>query len=184
MVVLRTALAHPECVASMILIGTAARGVGLLPPAIMEGSARLVRSSGMDALAKILREDSRRNRRAAPAALAAMDAMGFEPWWDRVETKLKSMDPEAFAALGAALSSQESLLPRLAEIACPTTVLVGEQDIPFLESSEELARGIPGAIRITIPAAAHSPQLENRVPWLRAVRDHLVRARSEVSATD
>lgn len=182
MVTLRVALAHPERVSSLILMDTAARGIGLLPKTVMEGSARLAREAGMGSLARIMREDSRKNRRAAPAALAAMDAMGFDRWWDRIEAKLANMDPEAFAALGLALGDQESLLPRLGEIACPTTIIVGEQDVPLLETSKELARGIPGAHCIIIPDAAHSPQLENREPWLRAVKDHLTRARSGVPA--
>jgi pimeloyl-ACP methyl ester carboxylesterase len=56
-------------------------------------------------------------------------------------------------------------------------VLVGEQDAVFLPAADELAAGIPGARRLTIPDAAHSPQHENADAWFEAVRSHLLAVR-------
>ena len=53
-----------------------------------------------------------------------------------------------------------------------------KEDAPFLGPSDELERGIPGARRVTIPDAAHSPQLENPAPWFDAIRTHLERVRA------
>jgi 2-succinyl-6-hydroxy-2,4-cyclohexadiene-1-carboxylate synthase len=77
------------------------------------------------------------------------------------------------------LALHESVGARLGEIRCPTLVMVGEQDRPFLPAAEELARGIPRARHVVIEGAAHSPQLESPESWLAAVRDHLARARAE-----
>ena len=99
-------------------------------------------------------------------------------FWERIVWKLSSMDPEAFGALGCALVEQESIAARLGEIQAPTLVIVGEEDRPFLEPAALLARGIPHATQVTIPHAAHSPQLENPRAWFAAVRDHLMRVRN------
>ena len=178
MVALRFALAAPGRVDSLILMDTSPRGLDMLPPAIVEASAKIVREQGMGALATLMREGARLHRRAAPAALAAMDRMGFDAWWARVTAKLESMDPEAFTTLGPTLSEQLAVSDRLGEIRCPTRVIVGEQDVPFRAPSEELAEGIPGANLCVIPDAAHSPQLENNAPWLQGIVEHLEAARS------
>ena len=78
---------------------------------------------------------------------------------------------------GAAILDQVSLLPRLGEIRCPTTVIVGSGDTSFLEPADELLRGIPGARRAEIPHAGHQPQLENPTAWIAAIRQHLLEAR-------
>jgi pimeloyl-ACP methyl ester carboxylesterase len=178
---MRFALAHPERTASLILMDTAARGVSLMPKAGVEGSVAFAKSAGMVAVAKAMREGARKNGSSTIAAQRTIKAMGFDVWWDRIQAKLESMDPEAFAELGVALFQQESLLTRLAEIRCPTSVIVGEQDEVFIEPADELERGIADAVRVTIPDSAHSPQLENPGPWLRAVSEHLTRARAGAS---
>ena len=178
MVTLRFALARPERVASLILMDTSARAMEMMPARVMEGSRKLVRQEGTGALAKLMRDAASGNPRTAPSTRAAVDAMGFDRWWDRIQKKLDQMDPEAFVALSLALGEQQSAVPRLGEISCPTTILVGEQDQPFLAPSEELESGIPDARLVKIPDAAHSPQLENPAAWLAAIRDHLARVRA------
>ena len=76
------------------------------------------------------------------------------------------MDPDAFAALALELVDHTPLTDRLGEIHCPTLVIVGDQDVGFLAPADELARGIPGAVKVVIPRAAHSPQLENPSAWI------------------
>ena len=56
--------------------------------------------------------------------------------------------------------------------------MVGEEDLVFLDPTEELASGIPGARLVTIPNAAHSPQHENADAWFEAIRKHLERVRA------
>ncbi|NNL67468.1 MAG: alpha/beta hydrolase, partial [Myxococcales bacterium] len=59
----------------------------------------------------------------------------------------------------------------------PTTVMVGAEDGPFVETAEELARVIPGARHEVIPTAGHQPQLENPAVWTEIVRQHVKGAR-------
>jgi len=70
------------------------------------------------------------------------------------------------------------MTPRLGEVRCPTLVMVGDEDKPFLEAAIVMERGIPGARRVVIPAAGHSPQLEAPRAWREAIEAHLRRARS------
>ena len=125
-----------------------------------------------------MRENARSEDGIAPSTRRAIEAMGAEIWWARIQAKLEDMDPAAFQSLSRELWQQESMLPRLGEIRCPTTVIVGTEDLPFLEPTTELTAGIPGAVRVDIPDAAHSPQLENPEPWIDAIRSHLDRVRA------
>jgi len=61
-------------------------------------------------------------------------------------------------------------------IKAPTTVIVGERDVPcFREMALALARGIPGARLVTIPAAGHMTPMEAPDAFLAALRDALAR---------
>jgi len=60
---------------------------------------------------------------------------------------------EAFLAI--------DITPRLSRIHCPTTVIVGEEDIlKPVKFSEIIARGIPGATMNVIPGAGHAVVIE------------------------
>jgi pimeloyl-ACP methyl ester carboxylesterase len=179
MVALRFALAHPERLSSLVLMDTAARGLdGLAEPVkrLMEGAATLARRVGMGAVANLMRPIVQ-NPGFALSMRRGAEAGGFDNSWDRIQAKLEKMDPEAFATLGPALMQQDSLVDRLKEIHCPTTVIVGAEDLLVLEPSRELAGAIPGAVLVEIPDAAHNPQLENPKAWSEAIRNHLATAR-------
>ena len=72
---------------------------------------------------------------------------------------------------------QQPVTARLAEIACPTTILVGADDAEFLPGGDALEGGIHHALRVTVPDAGHHPHMENPRVWLAALREHLSRAR-------
>jgi pimeloyl-ACP methyl ester carboxylesterase len=110
------------------------------------------------------------------ADIAALE--GEERYRATTAAKLAAMDPRALVDLAAAISQQASLVARLGEIRCPTTVLVGESDLRFLPLADELAAGIPGAVLVRIPGGGHSPQRSARAAWLTAVRAHVERARA------
>ena len=176
MIALRFALAQPRRVASLILMDTAARAPDRMPRAPFAAAGAIARSDGMQTLASLLRARAGAES-DRPAAERRLEAEWGEAFWERRWRRLTAMDPEAFAALVLELVEHPPLLPRLGEIACPTTVLVGAEDVSFLAASDELAAGIPSARLVTIPDAAHSPQIENPGAWLAAVRDHLQRVR-------
>jgi 2-succinyl-6-hydroxy-2,4-cyclohexadiene-1-carboxylate synthase len=175
MVALRFTLAHPERVSSLVLMDTSPRPMPLpIPESARLALGRLAHEQGVAALLpSVLR---RPLEDLAPARRRSIEEMG-EAYWDRIRRKLEAMDPMAWQELLGVLCSHEPVTDRLGEIRCPTTVLVGEQDAAFLAPADELERGIGGAVRVTIPDAEHSPQLENPVAWSEAIRAHLARAR-------
>jgi pimeloyl-ACP methyl ester carboxylesterase len=178
MVALRFALTHPERVASLVLMDTSPSPLKMpLSETARAGISALAREQGMGALVDAMREMAARNPNAPPAAKRTEARMGSDVFWERVRRKLEAMDPVAWDELSRTLGTQTSVADRLGEINCPTLVLVGAEDLPFLKPSDELERGIRGATRVTIPDAAHSPQLENPPAWSAAIHAHLARAR-------
>lgn len=176
MLALRFALDWPQRVASLVMMDTGARPPDHMPRAPMAAAGAIARSDGMATLAELLRgraaDDPHR-----PEAERRLERAWGAAFWERRRRRLVAMDPEGFAELAIELVDHPPLNDRLGEIRCPTTVLVGEQDVGFLASSEELTRGIPGAAQVVIPNAAHSPQIENPDAWIAAIREHLRRAR-------
>jgi pimeloyl-ACP methyl ester carboxylesterase len=88
-----------------------------------------------------------------------------------------AFDPYALKSLGAELFSDNSqwIKPRLGEITCPVTVIVGEHDHPFIDQAEELAAAVSDGRLTVIAGAYHQPQLTHRAEWTAAVEGHLAR---------
>lgn len=177
MVCLRLVLAHPERVASLVLMDTSAGPIASGARKFFEVAGKIARERGMAGLFTAMRAQAARDPNRPAAARRAEERMGEARYWERIRGKIEAMDPEAFATLGPLLADHDGVEGRLAEIRCPTTVVVGAQDTAFLEPSRVLEARIRGARRFEIPDAAHSPQIENAEPWLAAIRDHLTRAR-------
>ncbi len=170
MIALRFVLAHPERVASLVLMDTAPSAPNM-PAAVFEAGAKIVSEQGMEAMTRILQSNPSW-KQSEPARRSA-ERMGEARYAARIEAKLLAMDPEAFIHLGRMLVDQPSVEDRLQEITCPTLVLVGDADVPFLAPSRLMAERIPNANLAVIPDAAHSPQLENEPAWLAALEAHL-----------
>jgi 2-succinyl-6-hydroxy-2,4-cyclohexadiene-1-carboxylate synthase len=176
MVALRFALAHPERVSSLVLMDTSPRPMPLpIPEPVRAALVDLVHRQGVAALLPSMRQ--RPDDQLAPSFRRSVEQVGPDAFWERVRSKLEAMDPCAWDALLRVLGEHEAVTDRLAEIRCPTLVMVGAEDAPFLGPADELERGIAGAQRVTIEGAAHSPQLENPPAWSAAIRAHLARVR-------
>jgi 3-oxoadipate enol-lactonase len=85
---------------------------------------------------------------------------------------------ETWAGSVREIAHQPDELDRLAAVACPTLVIVGDQDVAFLEPSRAMAETIPGARLVVIPDAGHSPQFEQAQAW----RDTLVEFLDSIDA--
>jgi len=178
-VVLRFVLAHPERVASLVLMDTSASPLKMrFSESARAGIAAFAREHGMVALARRNRELMAGSDAVPPSMKRLVERMGPDVFWQRIERKHEQMDPVAWDALSAEMGKVEPVVERLGEIRCPTTVVVGAEDVPFLKPSDEMEQGIRGARRVTIPDAAHSPQLENAPAWLAAIQAHLDWARA------
>jgi 3-oxoadipate enol-lactonase len=81
------------------------------------------------------------------------------------------------AQVGAILAADEDgAAAGLAELAVPTLVVVGNQDILTPRGdSEDLAERIPGAELVVISGAAHGLMVEHWRPFNRSVLDFLAR---------
>ncbi len=86
-----------------------------------------------------------------------------------------NFDPKARVDLGRAIFTRgaPSMLEAAAGIVVPTTIIVGELDLPFREPSTRMRETIPNARKVVIPGAYHSPQLSHSDQWCQAVINHL-----------
>jgi 3-oxoadipate enol-lactonase/4-carboxymuconolactone decarboxylase len=86
---------------------------------------------------------------------------------------LLNTDRVGYAAAAAALRDARAT-DVAGRIAVPTTVVVGERDIPSPpDVAKRIADGIPGARFVVIPGAAHVPTLEFPEPVNAALLAHL-----------
>ena len=174
MVALRLALAEPRRIASLVLMDTTARGVSPLSPRTMRLVGKVLRRTPPRMLWHLVRAN---RRRLPPPMRRAEQAMGPERYWERLRVKLEALDPAVHDVLLRELVEQVPVTDRLAEIRCPTLVVVGEQDEGLRAPSDELAAGIPDAKLVVVPDAHHSPQIEATEAWLEAIEGHLADAR-------
>jgi pimeloyl-ACP methyl ester carboxylesterase len=177
MLALRAALRAPERIASLLLMDTAPGPLSWLDHSLLALAARVGREAGMAALAQILRARAGDDPARGVPDRRVEEEWGSERFWAWRSARVAAMDPAAYEALGRALVEQEDLSHRLAEIRCPTDVLVGELDHEFRTPSEVLARHIPGARLHVLPGAGHQPQHEAPEAWRVAVLAHLARVR-------
>lgn len=181
MVVLRAALAAPERIGSLILMGTAARAPAE-PPGLLPVVKQVVASGGMEGLLGALRSRPPEAPGRSPADRQLEAAWGEGYWSEWRAPNYRAMDPVAFAALLDAIFRQAPLGARLGAIRLPTLVLVGAGDDDFVgAAADELASGIAGARRVVLPDAGHQPQLETPEAWLGAIRAHLGQVRGPAS---
>ncbi len=160
-------LAQPDRVRSLILMDTLATP-DAIPVEIIQLMVDTARDGGMDLVLEQTLEYESAGQRVA--------AERHDVMLERVRHKLTNMDLEAYLGLGHELISFDPLLDRLrAEVRCPTTVIVGENDIGLRRATTAMLQAIDGSVEVIIPDAAHSPQEENPPAWIAAVRDHLKR---------
>src|SRR5262245_42139315 len=167
LVAMRFALDHPEYLASLVLMDTSASAPALGSEEERAAFAKVVREHGCEVMLE-------RHRAAVslPGVQAGIDFLGDEEHWRRIRWKLERVDREAFVGLMEDMTRHD-VLAELARVECPTTVLVGEFDTPFIEPSRAMSRTIPDARLVVIPGAAHCPQYENAAAWRAAIDAHL-----------
>jgi pimeloyl-ACP methyl ester carboxylesterase len=112
---------------------------------------------------------------------ALMEAAMPAEWLAEKQRIFSGMDAYAVKALGLALmvdmdQGETSLRADLPSIACPTTVIAGENDHPLVDQAPELAAEVADGTLVVIAGAYHSPQLTHPGPWRAAVEDHVARA--------
>ncbi len=175
MVTLRFALSRPERIHSLILMNTAPFAPLGYTREGMEKAGGIARAKGMAVLQELIEKSARAHESDRPSD--RQTKKWGERYWEHHRKRYLAMDPAAYTPLGVEMLDQKSLVPRLCEIQCPTSVLVGSDDESFLPGADALETGIPQARRITIPDAGHHPHVENSEAWLDAIHQHFNRVR-------
>lgn len=163
-VALRLAIAHPACVARLVLEAPSA--------GIADAAGRATRRAADDALARILERDGIGpfiDTWERTPVLAGEGRLGA-----RARAALREIrvahDPAGLACSlrAAGQGAMEPLHGRLREIASPTLVIVGADD-PVRDRAAAVAAGIPGARLTVIDGAGHAPHLEAPAAFRRLV---------------
>jgi pimeloyl-ACP methyl ester carboxylesterase len=85
----------------------------------------------------------------------------------------RSADGLAKAARGMLTQKDARVISSLPAVAVPSLVVVGENDTPFLAASDYMAAKIPGARKVVIPNAGHSANIDQPEAFNRALLDFL-----------
>lgn len=151
------ALAHPDRVAALLLIGTAIRGApypDLTEGATAELNARIEAADAAGDLEEVGRLDAWMWLDGPAAPEGRVSGPARELFFDMNGRALRAEDPGAQAEIAPAW-------PRLGEITAPTLLMVGRLDAEeILVIDEQAAELIPGARLRFLDDVAHVPQLE------------------------
>jgi 3-oxoadipate enol-lactonase len=162
MVAQRYAVASPERLAGLILMGTSHKRPDGIDAELVSLGREVVRAGGTAALLEAQKAfgpgplDTQAHRRM----LAQRPGYG-----EFCDNKLLSSSEDMWVALSAEMLSQPDRLPALEKLSVPTLVIVGAFDETFLQQCGELAGAIPDADFAVIGLAGHCPQFEQPKDW-------------------
>jgi pimeloyl-ACP methyl ester carboxylesterase len=161
-------LRYPERVDALILMDTAPGPVPSFDADLMDLAAEIARTQGKAELKITLDAFAPLNNAAYERVLA--ERPGYQEFQDR---KWDGVSDVMWAVLVREIARQRDDLPEFRTITCPTLVIVGELDDPFLQPSHDMANAIADATLVVVPDAGHSPQFENPEAWFAAVSGFL-----------
>lgn len=100
---------------------------------------------------------------------------GRDAWNRRAEAMGRELEDDglARAARGMLAQRDAAVIESLPKIAVPTLIVVGEHDEPFLQAGEYMARKIPGAAHVVVPAAGHTVNIDQADAFNAVVRRFL-----------
>jgi 3-oxoadipate enol-lactonase len=168
MVSRRVVLAQPARVDALVLMDTSPGPIPSLDPDVAELAAVVMLEQGKEVLKPMLDEAATLESPAHLRLLAERpELIEYE------ERNWQALSPVMWATMLREIVHQPDQLALLAELRCPTLVIVGEEDTPFVGASRAMAGAVPGAELVVVRDAGHSPQLENPGPWLDALQRFL-----------
>lgn len=156
--------AYPERLAGLILADTRPGADTPEARANREQVARLAETEGSGAIADL----------QIPRLLADATREQHPEVEARVRQWIQAATPKGIAAASRGMALRLDSSDLLANIPCPTLVIVGEQDMLTPPSiAQEYAAPIPDARMVVIPQAGHLSNLEQPELFLAALRDFL-----------
>jgi pimeloyl-ACP methyl ester carboxylesterase len=168
MVSRRVVLAQPARVDALVLMDTSPGPIPSLDPELAEAAAVVMLEQGKEVLKPMLDEAGTLESPAHLRLLAERpELLEYE------ERNWRALSPVMWATMVREIVHQPDQLALLSGVHCPTLVIVGEQDTPFVEPSRAMAGVVPGAELVVVRDAGHSPQLENPGLWLDALERFL-----------
>ncbi len=157
---IRAALRYPDRVRALVLADTAASGQGFFNRARITALGPLFRTPAKRAIVPQVV-----NAFFSPATRRDQPDL-VRTWRDR----FLAQDPASMITAAHAFINRDDVTDRLAEIAVPTLVIVGEQDHdPGVAASVSLAARIKGAQFVALPDAGHLSALEQPAAFGAAV---------------
>ena len=152
-IALAYALARPERVARLVLVGAS--------PGLQDPAERAQRRAADNALAKRLEQIGvpafARAWGAQPLFAGQPPEVAAAAHEDRVRHTPAGL---AAALRGLGTGTMEPLWERLGELRIPVTLAAGERDAKFLALAQRMEKAIAGARVVAIPGAGHAAQLE------------------------
>jgi pimeloyl-ACP methyl ester carboxylesterase len=169
MVAQHVVLDRPERVSALVLMDTSHASPDGVDRAVVDLAVSVLREHGVETFVQLSNEVA--DPLASPAHVRLLrERPGYEAF----------CNAKALGASGAMRISmfprfidQPDRLARLAGVAVPTLVIVGEQDAAFVGHARRMAKTIPGARLAVIPGAGHSPQFEQPAAWWTALNSFL-----------
>jgi 3-oxoadipate enol-lactonase len=168
LVTVQCALDHPRLVAALVLVGPVISGLPL--------SGHFATRGGRP-----------RPSPDAPVAEQIAYWSGTDPWFvapantaarQRLHALLSANPQNLRPPMELERRPERPALPRLGEIAVPTLIVAGEQDIPDVHAHcGAIEAAIPGARRVVLPGSGHVPHLEVPAAFNRVVLEFLAGAR-------
>jgi len=168
---------EPRFVCGYSMGGRIALHVALHWPNAMNKLAVIGASPGIESIEE--RAARHQSDQALAAQIRANGIEWFENYWSNLPlfATQKELPPEVQdwlkrerlgnrpEGLAVALENwgtgmQEWLLPRLAEIHCPTLLISGARDEKFCNLSRQIAEVIPASRHVEIPASGHAAHIE------------------------
>jgi 3-oxoadipate enol-lactonase len=156
------AIASPEQLAALILMGTSHKRPDGIEAELVSLGREVVRAGGTAALLEAQKDfgpgplDTQAHRRL----LARRPDYG-----EFCDNKLLAASDDMWVSLSAEMLSQPDRLAALEKLTMPALVIVGSFDETFLQQCGELAGAIPEADFTVIGLAGHCPQFELPEEW-------------------
>ena len=150
---LHVALAHPDRVPRLILIGAS--------PGIEDRAEREARRSADERLATEVQqagiEEFARRWALTPVLAGLPPALAASVQQDRLRSTTAGL---AAALRGLGTGALPSLWDRLGELRMPVALIIGERDTKFRRIAESMAARLPEARLIVVAGAGHAVHLE------------------------
>jgi pimeloyl-ACP methyl ester carboxylesterase len=162
-------LAKSELFDSFTLMGSGPAAVAGQRRTLLDAGELVLARRGMAGLWSQLEASAQADPKYARSSPALRDFL---------RTRFMATDPAGLQVMGQALRTVEDRTDELARTGLPMLVLHGKSDDAWTPATQaEMARRL-GAAYAVIPAAAHSPAVENPAATLRALLDFWCRAES------